>query len=113
MQVRKHQLELDHGTADWYQIGKGVRQAVYCHPAYLAYLQSVSCKILCCIKHKLESRLPRRSNNNLKYADDTTLMEGEKEELKSLLTKVKKVSEKAGLKLNSQKNIMALGSVTS
>ena len=47
-----------HGTTDWYQIGKGVRQAVYCHPAYLTYMQSTSCEMLGWIKHKLESRLP-------------------------------------------------------
>ena len=45
MQVRKQQLELDmeqHGTTDWFQIGKGVHQAVYCHPAYLTSMQSAS-----------------------------------------------------------------------
>ena len=47
-----------HGTTDWFQIGKGVRQAVYCHPAYLTYMQNTSCKMLGWMKHKLESRLP-------------------------------------------------------
>ena len=47
-----------HGTTDWFQIEKGVRQAVYCHPAYLTYLQSILLEILGWIKHKLESRLP-------------------------------------------------------
>ena len=65
-------------------------------------------------KHKLESRLPGRNINNLKYADDTTLMAESKEELKGLLMKVKEEREKAGLKLNIQKTkIMASGPITS
>ena len=58
-------------------------------------------------------KIAGRNTNNIRYVIDTTFMTVGEEELKSLLTKVKKVSEKAGLKLNSQKNIMALGSVTS
>ena len=46
-----------HGTTDWFQIGKGLHQAVYCHPAYLTYMQSTSCEMLGWMKHKLESRL--------------------------------------------------------
>ena len=61
--------------------------------------------------YKLESRLPGKNVNNLRYADDTTLRE-ESEELKSLLMKVKEESEKVGLKLNSQK-IMTSGPITS
>ena len=65
-------------------------------------------------KHKLESRLPGESINNLRYADDTTLMAESEEELKSLLMKVKEESEKVGLKLNIQKTkIMASGPITS
>ena len=65
------------------------------------------------MKHKLESKLPRRHINHLRYADDTTLM-AESEELKSLLMKVKEESEKVGLKLNIQKTkIMASSSITS
>ena len=65
------------------------------------------------IKHKLESRFARRNINNLRYADDTTLM-AENKELKSLLMKVKEESEKVGLKLNIQKNkITASGPITS
>ena len=60
-------------------------KAVYCHPAYLTYMQSTSWEMLGWKKHKLESR---RTINNLRYADDTTLM-AENEELKSLLMKVK------------------------
>ena len=65
-------------------------------------------------KHKLESRLPGENINNLRYADDTTLMEQSEEELKSLLMKVKEESEKVGLKLNIWKTkIMASGPITS
>ena len=67
------------------------------------------------MKHKLESRLPGEINiHNLRYADDTTLMAESKEELKSLLIKVKEQSEKAGLKLNIQKTkIIASSPITS
>ena len=76
--------------------------AVYCHPAYLTSMQSTSCKVLGWMKHKLESKIAWRNINNLRYADDITLM-AESEELKSLLMKVKEESEKVGLKLNIQK----------
>ena len=66
------------------------------------------------MKQKLESRLPRRNINNLRYADDTTIMAQSEEELKSLLMKVKEESEKVGLKLNIQKTrIMASGHINS
>ena len=65
-------------------------------------------------KHKLESRLQGRNINNLRYADDTTLMAESEEELKSLLMRVKEESEKVGLKLNIQTTkIMASGPITS
>ena len=47
-----------HGATDWFQSGKGVRKAAYCHPAYLTYMQSTSCEMPGWMKHKLESRLP-------------------------------------------------------
>ena len=84
------------------KLGKEYIQAVYCHPAYLTYMQSTSCKMPGWMKHKLESRLPGRNINNLRYTEDITLMAESEEELKSLL-KVKQESEKAGLKLNIQK----------
>ena len=66
------------------------------------------------MKHKLESRLPGENINNLRYADDTTLMAESEEELKSLLMKVKEQSEKAGLKFNIQQTkIMVSGLITS
>ena len=86
-------------------------KAVYCHRAYLTYMQNTSWETLGWMKHKLESRL---LGDNLKYADDTTLRAESKQELKSLLMKLKEKSEKAGLKLNIQKtNIMASGPITS
>ena len=66
------------------------------------------------MKHEVESRLPGEYINNLRYADDTTLMAESEEELKSLLVKVKEESENVGLKLNIQKTkIMASGPITS
>ena len=66
------------------------------------------------MKYKLESRLPGKNINNLRYADDTTLTGESEEELKSILMKVKEEREKAGLKLNIQKTkIMASGPITS
>ena len=65
------------------------------------------------MKHKLESRLAGENINNLRYADDTTLMEESEEERKSLLMKVKEESEKVGLRLNIQKTrIIASGPIT-
>ena len=73
-------------------------------------MQSTSCEILGWMKHKLESRFPEKNINNLRYADDTTLMAESKEELKILLMKVKVESENVGLELNIQKmKILASG----
>ena len=58
MQVRKQQLELDMEHQTGSKLGKEYVKAAYCHPAYLTYMQSTSCKMLGWIKHKLESRLP-------------------------------------------------------
>ena len=69
-------------------------KAIYCHPAYLTYMQSTSRETLGWMKHKLESRLLEEIN--LRYADDTTLMAESEEELKSFLMKVKEESEKVG-----------------
>ena len=101
-----------HGTTDWFKLGKECVKVVYCHHDYLTYMQSTSCQMLGWMKHKLESRLWGEIINNLRYADDTTLMAESEEELKSLL-KVKEESEKIGLKLNIQKmKIMASGPIT-
>ena len=58
MQVKKQQLELNMEQWTGSKLGKEDNKAAYCHPAYLTYMKSISCKILCWIKHKLESRLP-------------------------------------------------------
>ena len=100
MQVKKQQLEPDMEQWTGSKLGKEYVKAVYCHPAYLTYVRSTSCKMSGWIKGKLESRL--LGINNLRYADDTTLMAEREEELKSLLMKVKEESEKVGLKLNIQ-----------
>ena len=76
------------------KLGKEYGKAVYCHLAYLTYMQNISCEMQGWIKQKLESRLPGEISNNLRYADDTTLMAESKEELKSLMMKVKEESEK-------------------
>ena len=103
-----------HGTTDWFQIGEGVHQGCILSPAYLTYMQSTSCKMQGWMKHKLESRLSGEiSITSLRNAGDSTLMAESKEELKSLLMKVKEESEKAGLKLNIQKTkIMTSGPIT-
>ena len=115
MQVEKQQLESDMEQQTGSKLGKEYVKAVYCHPAYLTYMQSTSCQMPSWMKHRLESRLLGEINN-LRHADDTTLMAESKEELKSLLMKVKmkEESKKAGLKLNIQKTkIMASGPITS
>ena len=111
MQVKKQQLELDKEQQTGCKLGKEYIKAVYCHFAYLTYMQNTSRKMPGCMKHKLESRLPGENINNLRYAYDTTLM-AESKELKSPL--MKEESEKVGLKLNIQKTkIMASGPITS
>ena len=114
VQVKKQQLELNLKQPTGSKLGKMYVKVVYCHPAYLTYMQSTSCEMPGCMKHKLESILLGRNINNLRYADDTTLMAESKEELKSLLMEVKEESEKADLKLNIQKTkIMAPAPITS
>ena len=109
----RSKLELDMEQQTGSKSGKEFVKTVYCQPAYLTYMQSTSCETLGWMKQKLESRLLREIPINLRYADDTTLME-ESEELKSLLMKVKEESEKAGLKLSLQKTkIMSSGPITS
>ena len=76
-------------------------------------MQSTSCEILGCMRHKLELITARRNINNLRYADDTTLVAESEEELNSFLIKVKEESEKAGLKSNIQKTkIIASSPIT-
>ena len=115
MQVRKQQLELDMEQQTGSKSGKEYIEALYCHPAYLAYVQSTSIMRNAGLEEAQAGiKITKRNINNLRYADDTTLMTESEEELKSLLMKVKEESEKAGLKLNIQKTkIMASGPITS
>ena len=114
MWVKKQQLELDLEQLIGSRMGKEYNQAAYCHPDYLISMQSASCKILDWMNHKLESRFARRNINNLRYANDTTLMAESEEELKSLLMSVNEEGEKTGLKFNIQNSeIMASSPITS
>ena len=81
------------------KLGKQYDKAAHCHPAYLTYMQ-ITCRL---DEAQAGIKIAGRNFNNLRYADDTTLMADSEEELKSLLMKVKEGSEKVGLKLNIQK----------
>ena len=110
MQVKKQQLEPDMEQQTGFKLGEEYDKALYCHPAYLTFTQSTSCEMPGWMKLKLESRLLGENINNLRYADDTTLMAESEEDLKTHLMEVKEESEKDGLKLNIQKiKIMASG----
>ena len=85
MWVKKQKLELDMEQTGS-KLGKEYNKAVYCHPAYLTYMQSISCEMLGWISHELESRLLGEIST---YAGDTTLMADSQEEIKSLLMRVK------------------------
>ena len=97
MQVKKQQLDLDMEQHTGSKSGKEYVKAVYCHPTYLTYMESTSCETGLG-EAQAGIKIARRNINNLRYADDTTLMAESKEEIKSLL--MKEESEKVGLKLN-------------
>ena len=110
MQVRKQQLELDMEQQTGYKQEKEYAKAVYCHSAYLTYMQSTSWETLGWKKHKLESRLPGEISITSDMQMTLPLWQKGKNFIKSLLTKVKEESEKVGWKLNIQKTkIMASG----
>ena len=113
MQVKKQQLERDMEQQTGSKLGKGYIKAVYCHHAYLTYMQRNIMQNARLDEAQAGIKIVGRNINNLRYADDTTIM-AESEELKSLLMKVKEESEKAGLKLNIQKmKIKASSPITS
>ena len=113
MQVKKQQLELDMEKQTGSKTEKEYVKAIYCHPAYLTYMQSTSCEMLGWMKYRLESRLQGKISI-ISDMQMTPPLKESKEELKSLLIKVKEKSEKVGLKLNIQKTkIMASGPITS
>ena len=96
------------------KLGKEYIKALYCHPAYLTYLQSTSCEMPGLDEPQAGIKTARRNINNLRYADDTTVMTESEEKLKNLLMKVKEKSEKVVLKLSIQKTkILAYGPITS
>ena len=105
-------VQTGHGTADWFQIGKGVRQGCILSPCLFNFYAEYI------MRNGLEEaqagiKIAGRNLNNLRYTDDATLMAESEEELKSLLMKVKEESEKVGLKLNIQKTkIMASSLIT-
>ena len=88
MQVKKQQLELDHGTTDWFQIGKGVRQGCILSPCLFNFYAEYIMRNAGLGEAQAGIKIAGRNINNPRYADDTTLM-AESKELKSLLMKVK------------------------
>ena len=103
-----------HGTTDWLQIGKGVRQGCILSPCLFNLYAEYIIRNAGLEEAQAGIKIAGRNIINLRYADDTTLMAESEKELKSLLMKVKEKSEKAGLKLNIQKTkIMPSGLITS
>ena len=103
-----------HGTTDWFQIGEGVHQGCILSPCLISLYADYIMKNTGLDESQDQMKITRRKINNLRHADDTTLMAESEEELKSLLMKVKEESEKVGLKLNIQKTkIMASSPITS
>ena len=103
-----------HGTTDWFQIGKGVSQGCILPPCLFNLYAQYIMRNAGLEGAQAGIKIAGRNINNLRYADDTTLMAESEKELKGLLMKVKEESEKVGLKLNIQKRkIMASGPVTS
>ena len=106
-------IRTGHGTTDWFQIRKGVRQGCILSPCLFHLHAEYIRRNTGLEEAQAGIKIARRNINNLRYADDTTLM-AESEELKTLLMKVKQESEKVGLKLNIQKTkIMISGLITS
>ena len=113
MQIKKPQLELDM-EPDWFQIGKGVCQGCILSPCLFNLYAEYIMRNTGLEEAQAGIKIAGRNINNLRYADDTTLIAESEEELKSLLMKVKDENEKAGLKLNIQKTkIMAFCPITS
>ena len=103
-----------HETTEWFQIGKGVRQGCILSPCLLNLYAKYIMRNAGLEEAQTGTKIAGRNINNLRYADDVTLMAESEEELKSLLIKVKEESEKVGIKLNIQKTkIMASGPITS
>ena len=109
MQVKKQH---GHGTTDWFQIGKGVRQGCVLSPCLFNFYAEYIMRNTGLEETQAGIKIAWRNINNLRYAHDTTLMAESEEELKSLLMEAKVESEKVGLKLNIQKmKIIASGPI--
>ena len=89
-----------HGTTDWFQIGKGVRQGCMLSPSLSNFYAEYIMQNAGLDEAQVGIKIARRNINNLRYVDDITFMTESEEELKSLLMKVREESEKVGLKLN-------------
>jgi len=103
-----------HGTTDWFQIRKGIRQGCILSPCLFNLYAEYIMRNAGLDEAQAGIKISRRNINNLRYAEDTTLMAESEEELKSLLMEVKEENEKVGLKLSIQKTkIIASGPITS
>ena len=101
-----------HGTTDWFQTGKGVRQGCLLSPCLFNLSAEYIVRNAGLEEAQAGIKIAGRNINNLRYADDTTLMAESEEELKSLLMKVKEESEKVSLKVNIQKTKIMAGPIT-
>ena len=112
--VQEATVRVGHGKMEWFQIGKGVHQGYILSPCLFSFYAEYIMRNAGLEEAQTGIKIARRNINNLRYADDITLMAESEEELKSLLMKVKVESEKDGLMLNIQKTkIMASGPITS
>ena len=103
-----------YGTTDWFQIEQGVRQGCLLSPCLFNLYDEHTIRNARLDEAQDGIKIARRNINNLRYADDTTMMAESEEELKSLLMRVEEENERAGLKLNIKKpKIMASGPITS
>ena len=103
-----------HGTTDWFKIGKGVQQCCILSPCLFNFYTEYIMRNARLDDSQAGFKIARRNINNLRYGDNTALMEESEEELKSLLMRVKEETEKVGFKLNLKKTkIMASGPITS
>ena len=114
MQGQEARVRTGHGTTDWFQIWKGVRQGCILSPCLFSLYAEYIMKNDGLDEAQAGIKIAGRNINNLRYADDTTLVAESEEQLKSLLTKVKEESEKVGFKLNiPETKIMASSPIAS
>ena len=110
----KATVRTGHGTTNWFQVGEGVHQSCTLSPCLFNLYAEYITQNAGLDEAKAGIKIARRNTNNIRYADDPTIMAKSKEKVKNLLMKVKEESEKFGLKLNIQKTkIMASGPITS